>query len=172
MLVVGTVLRSALGAGLLGVFAGIVGEGDRPSFAAAARRYFVPVFAYEAAVALWALLLVLLAVASGGNVAVVLVGILLGLAALYVAYGTPFVAVTHGCGFRRALGRSVSLSVTGPYVAFTVGYALTVLACSPVVSAVAYADGVPGILLAAVAAAPAGAVLAGAATSFFASVAE
>lgn len=97
---------------------------------------------------------------------------LLGLAVLYVAYGTPFIAVTHDYGFRRALARSVSLSGTGPYVAFTVGYALTVLACSPVVSALAYADGVPGVLLAAVVAAPVGTVLAGAATSFFASVAE
>ncbi|QLG26241.1 hypothetical protein HUG10_01210 [Halorarum halophilum] len=172
LLVVGTVIRAVLGAGILGVLAGLVGGGDRPSFATAARRYFVPVFLFEAAVALWALLLALLALASGGSVGLVLVGILVGLAVLYVAYGTPFIAVTHDYGFRRALDRSVSLSTTGPYVGFTVGYALTVLVCSPFVSALAYADGVPGVLLAAVVAAPVGAVLAGAATSFFASVAE
>ena len=172
VLVLGAVLRGALGAGLLGVLAGLVDDGERPPFATAARRYFVPVFVYEAGVVLWALVLAFLALASGGNVGVVLVGVLLGLAVLYVVYGTPFVAVTHDCGFRRALGRSVSLSTTGPYIGFTVGYALTVLVCSAVVSSLAYADGVPGVLLAAVVAAPVGAVLAGAATSFFASVAE
>ena len=172
LLLVGAVLNGALGAGLLGVLAGVVGDGDRPSFLVAVRRHFVPVFAYEAAVALGVLLVALLAVASGGSLAVVLVGILLGLAALYVGYGTPFIAVTHGYGFGRSLRRSVSLCGTGPYVGFTVGYALTVLACSPVVSALAYADGLPTLVMAALVAAPVGTVLAGAATSFFASLDE
>lgn len=169
---VGTVVRAALGAGLLGVLAGIIGERGRLSFPAAVRRHFLPVLVYEVIVLLGVLLLALLAVASGGNVAVVFVGILLGLAVLYAIYGVPFVAVVRDCGFATALDRTVSLAGTAPYALFTVGYALTVLAFSPIVSAVAYGGGLPGLLLAAVVAAPVGTVLAGAVTSFFLSVAE
>lgn len=171
-LLVGVVAQGVLGAGLLRVLAGIIGESERPSFADAVRRHVVPVLAYQVAVGVGVLVLTLLGLASDGNSAVVFVGIVLGLAVLYTVYGTPFIAVTHDYGFRRALGRSVSLCTTGEYALFTVGYALTILVCSPAVSALAYANGISTVVAAMVVAAPVGAVLAGATTSFFASVAE
>lgn len=169
---VGTAVRAVLGAGLLGVLAGVLGERERPAFVAAVRRFFLPVLLYEVLVLLGVLLLALLTVASGGNPVVVLVGISLGLVVLYAIYGTPFLAVAGNRDFPTAVNRSVSLAGSGPYALFTVGYALTVLACSPVVSALAYGGGIPGLVLAAVLAAPVGTVLAATATSFFLSLAE
>ncbi|WP_313691222.1 hypothetical protein [Halorarum halobium] len=171
-LLVGTLVRAVLGAGLLGVLAGIIADGEPPAFTTAVSRHFVPVLAYEVLVVLGVLLLALVTLASGGSAAVVLVGILLALPVLYAIYGTPFVAVARNCGFGDALSRSVSLAGSAPYALFTLGYAVLVLVCSPVVSGLAYAVGISGVLLAALVAAPIGTVLAATATSFFLTTTE
>jgi hypothetical protein len=134
------VVQSALAAGYFGSIRNALD--DKPhQFVASARRYFLP-FLVLTVLPVLVLLPLALGVfgvgALGGGlggaaVLVVLPALIVFLVAAYLFYATPYLVVLRDAGVVDAARQSYALATRGgPYAAFAAGFALFVLAVSPV----------------------------------------
>jgi hypothetical protein len=98
---------------------------------------------------------------------IVVLPLLVGsLVALYLLGPVPYVGVATDCSLRTALVRGVDLAGTRDWLLFVLAHAGVAAICSPVVSGIAFAGGLPSVLVAAVLAAPLALVLNAATMAF------
>lgn len=123
-------------------------------FLANVRRYARPMVAYEALA-----LLVLLVLVAAGTADTVLVPVVFAVlfVVAYLTYLAPYLVVAGDLSLVEALGRSASVATSrGPVLGTFVVFVVLGAAFSLPLSMVAYGNGLPGVLLAAVLATPVG----------------
>ncbi|MFC6989636.1 hypothetical protein ACFQJD_14690 [Haloplanus sp. GCM10025708] len=140
---VALVVQSALTAGYFGSVADVV-RGQEYDFVANVAAYFRPFFVLTLLPFLALLPLALGVVGPGlsggvpaGALAVVALGIPVFVALAYLFYATPYLVVLRDVGVVDAARGSYALALRGgPYLSYFLGFALFVLAVSPVATVV------------------------------------
>lgn len=159
----GALLVGLLAAAYLGTLdRGLAGE---PAAPLADVRTHAPVTVGFAALELVGLLVL-------GAVALVLptpalIPLVLGsLVAVYLLGPVPYVGVAADRSLRESFAAGVDLATTSDWLLFVLAHAAVAAVCSPLVSGIAFADGLSAVLVAAAVAAPIGLVLNAATMAF------